>query len=242
MSRLTWLAAAIALAITLAGGALFLRAHSHSGVAPLPPRPSAKRPTLLLLTTLPIVFSEQFELDGGSPALIALESRYRVRPINVAQAPELARGRLLLMAHPLAQPAEALVELDRWVRAGGRVLLLADPLLEWPSDRPLGDLLRPPPMFADTGLLAHWGLSLTSPDARGPQTIEVDGRAVTTVSPGRLRSANRDCAIVSGGLIARCKIGRGRASIVADADILNVEDSRAPNLQMLLAELGRIER
>ena len=63
------------------------------------------------------------------------------------------------MAQPLAQPAEDLVALDDWVRGGGRVLLLADPMLEWPSKRPLGDPLRPPPMFMDTGLLAHWGLA-----------------------------------------------------------------------------------
>ena len=34
------------------------------------------------------------------------------------------------MAQPLAQTAENLVTLDTWVRRGGRVLLLADPLLE----------------------------------------------------------------------------------------------------------------
>ena len=72
------------------------------------------------------------------------------------------------MAHPLAQTAENLVALDAWVRGGGRVLLLADPMLEWPSKRPLGDPLRPPPMFMDTGLLAHWGLRLDAPDERGP--------------------------------------------------------------------------
>ena len=115
---------------------------------------------LLLLTSLPLMFGEDFSLqDSGSPALDALETRYRVVPISVTDPAELAKGRLLLMAHPLAQPAEDLVALDQWVRRGGRVLLLADPMLEWPSKRPLGDPLRPPPMFMDTGLLAHWGLA-----------------------------------------------------------------------------------
>ena len=113
---------------------------------------SGRRPTLLLLTSLPLVFGEQFSIKGGgSPALKALETRYRVVPISVADQAELARGRLLLMAHPRAQPAEDLVALDQWVRGGGRVLLLADPMLEWPSDRPLGDPLRPPPMFWTPG-------------------------------------------------------------------------------------------
>ena len=102
--------------------------------------------------------------------LQALRARYKVVPISVTDGAELAKGRLLLMAQPLAQTAENLVILDDWVRSGGRVLLLADPMLEWPSQRPLGDPLRPPPMFADTGLLAHWGLRLDAPDERGPAT------------------------------------------------------------------------
>src|SRR5438128_1273825 len=98
------------------------------------PRPPGQRPVLLLLTSLPIVFSEQFSLQGGgSPALDALRTRYRVVPISVADEAELKTGRLLLMAQPLAQPAEDLVALDQWVRGGGRVLLFADPMLEWPS-------------------------------------------------------------------------------------------------------------
>ena len=85
-------------------------------------------------------------------------------PISVTDGAELAKGRLLLMAQPQAQTPENLVTLDSWVRAGGKALLLADPMLEWPSERPLGDPLRPPPMFADTGLLGHWGLRLDAPD------------------------------------------------------------------------------
>src|ERR1044071_6406715 len=93
--------------------------------ASLPPRSPAHRPTLLLLTSLPLVFSEEFSLrDAGSPALKTLESRYRTVPISVSDPGELKKGRLLLMAHPLAQPAEDLVALDQWVRGGGRVLLL----------------------------------------------------------------------------------------------------------------------
>ncbi len=151
------------------------------------PRPAAKRPDLLLLTSLPLVFGEQFSLQGGgSPALKALDTRYRVVPISVTDPAELGKGRLLLMAHPLAQPAEDLVALDQWVRSGGRVLLLADPMLEWPSSRPLGDPLRPPPMFMDTGLLAHWGLRLDAPDERGAKAEKLGGYDVLTVSPGSL--------------------------------------------------------
>ena len=152
---------AVAIGLAQLGYALFNR-------APLPPR---QRPTLLLLTSLPLIFGEDFSIDGrGSPAARALQSRYRVLPISVTNPAELAKGRVLLMAQPIAQPAEDLVALDAWVRDGGRLLLLADPMLEWPSKRPLGDPLRPPAMFMDTGLLGHWGLRLDAPGRRGPAT------------------------------------------------------------------------
>jgi hypothetical protein len=209
----------------------------------LPPRPANERPALLLLTSLPIVFGEQFSLgDGGSPALEALSKRYRVLPIGVASAEELARGRLLLMAHPAAQPPEDLVALDDWVRRGGRLLLLADPLLEWPSSRPLGDPLRPSPMFPDTGLLAHWGLRLDTPDRRGRQPLRLAGYEVVTESPGRL--AGR-CEIGQDALVAHCRIGQGRATIVADADLLDARrlgDGARHNLDALIAELAELER
>jgi len=147
----------------------------------------------------------------------------------------------MLMAQPQAQTAENLVALDDWVRRGGRVLLLADPMLEWPSKLPLGDRLRPPPMFADTGLLAHWGLRLDAPDERGPALRQLAGREIETVSPGALFGR---CAISGDRLVARCPIGKGGAVVVADADFLNIADIDGPtenNLPALLGELQRLE-
>ncbi|MEO7278054.1 MAG: hypothetical protein ABIW33_08530, partial [Sphingomicrobium sp.] len=203
------------------------------------------RPTLLLLTSLPLMFGEDFSLDGGgSPALTALQSRYKVVSISVASPPELARGQLLLMAQPLAQPAEDLVALDAWVRKGGRLVLLADPLLEWQGKRPLGDPLGPPPMFMDTGLLDHWGLRLDAPDRRGPVSMGKGDDRTVFISPGRLVSTNPDCVLSRASIVAECKVGQGRVTIIADADFLN-PDLAAPtarNLDALLSELKGLER
>ena len=205
------------------------------------------RPTLALLTSLPLIFGESFGLEGGgSPALRLLEEHYQVRPIGVADAGSLGRQRLLLMAHPRAQPAEVLVELDQWVRQGGRLLLLADPRLDWASQRPLGDKLRPPPAFADTGLLKHWGLALTGPYPEGPTTRDVGSRQILSSSPGKLASSG-ECKVEADGLIARCAIGKGRVAVIADADFLNVEGPAAldgptdNNLDLLIDELARLE-
>lgn len=229
-----------ALTLAAVAGAAVV-ASRQADVAPSPPLAASERPRLMLLTSLPIVFAESFGLEGGgSPALTALEKHYQVEPISVADAATLGGGGLLLMAQPLAQPAEALVELDRWVRSGGRVLLLADPLLEWPSERPLGDVLRPSTSFADTGLLRRWGLGLYLPDERGPKQQSIGPIDVMTVSPGTLEGK---CAVERGGLVARCAVGRGTVTVVADADFLNVEDLDGPadrNLEALVAELKKM--
>lgn len=233
-------------ALLIVGAALAAAAVAAAVVGrqprPLPARPVAERPALLLLTSLPLVFPEQFTLaGGGSHALTALGTRYKVVPISTTDPTELAKGRLLLMAHPPAQTAENLVALDGWVRRGGRVLLLADPMSEWPSDRPLGDPLRPSPMFMDTGLLVHWGLRLDAPDERGPSAGTLAGFGIVTDSPGALSGG---CEIGRDGLVAHCRVARGRATVVADADFLDAQrlgDRASRNLDALLAELGALE-
>lgn len=232
--------AAVAALVVLAAAAGMLLA-ARSAPRHKPDQESGK-PVLMLLTALPIVFPETFGLQGGGSAtLTALQTRYRVVSISVADAVSLKRGRLLFIAHAFAQPAEALVDLDAWVRSGGAVVLLADPMVEWESQRPLGDALRPPPMFADTGLLARWGLRLEAPDKRGPAERRIGTRRVLTVSPGALSGK---CAISADRLVARCRVGKGRATIIADADFLDIDRLDGPkdeNLWALLEELANIE-
>ncbi len=184
--------------------------------------PEQARPELFLLTALPLVWNEQFGLDQpGSPALKALEEAYRVLPVDLpSEVPE--RG-LLIAAQPRALPADELVKLDQWVRRGGRLVLLTDPLLEWASELPLGDPGRAPIAFPDTGLLQHWGLRLDAPDERGPRQLALGGQRVLTGSPGTLVQQGRACAVAADGLLAHCRLGKGRATIIADADFLNVD-------------------
>jgi hypothetical protein len=65
---------------------------------------------------------------------------------------------------------------------------------------------------------------------------------VVTLSPGALFGG---CDISADRLVAHCRIGKGAATIVADADLLDVKDlgERAGrNLDGLLSELARLER
>lgn len=245
-ARLRALGLLMIAAIAAAVIALWARQRAEQ---PLPERPASERPVLMLLTGLPLMFGDEFSLDGnGSPALAALQKRYRVKPISTGSAAEIKGAQMLLMAQPSAQRAEDLVAIDQWVRSGGRALVLADPALNWPSERQLGDPLRPPPMFADTGLLAHWGLRLDAPDVDGPQQLRLGRGEILTGSPGTLIATAPACEVEPSGLVARCRIGRGRATIIADADFLDIgrpEGLDGPtqnNLAALLGELTLLEQ
>ena len=75
MTRARWRVAAIA---GIVAAALAI-AVSRREPAELQLRPPGARPTLLLLTSLPLVLPEQFTIKGGgSPPLRAIETRYRV--------------------------------------------------------------------------------------------------------------------------------------------------------------------
>jgi hypothetical protein len=164
-----------------------------------------------------------------------------VRTIATTSPAELKGARLLLMAHPLAQPAEDLVALDAWVRKGGKLLLLADPLLEWPDSRPLGDPTRPPPMFMDTGLLKHWGLRLEPLTDRGDRVSTLAGRTMTTRSPGQFHG---NCKISPDRTVATCRMGKGAVMLVADADFLDWSRGEAgkQGATALIGALDSLER
>ncbi len=233
------------MAVTAALAALLLLAACGRPVADQPP--DEAKPELFLLTPLPIVWSESFGLDPqGSPVLAALERDYRMTAVDLpSQVPD---GALLLAAHPRALPAEELVTLDAWVRRGGRLLLLADPLLEWPSGLPVGDPRRPPVAFADTGLLQHWGLGLDAPEERGPRQVSLGSKPLLVASHGTLQpGGGGECGVGANGLIARCRLGEGRAVIIADADFLNlgpggVDGPTDGNLPALLSQLADLSR
>ena len=202
---------AIAAVLLLAG------CREPAGPEPLQDR----RPDLALLTSLPVAFAESFSLEPpNSPLLKALEQRFAVRPVDGPE--QLKAGGVLLAIQPQALTAERLVALDRWVREGGRLVLLADPSLTWESSRPLGDRFRPPISYPDTGLLRHWGLTLERETAPFAETVPQNlgqGISVEAASFGTLVAAKESgCRLSAGGKVARCRVGKGRVTVVADAD------------------------
>jgi hypothetical protein len=185
-------------------------------------RPAAARPDLILMTALPIVWGERGAFDPESrPAGVyrALQEEFRVRPVDALDAASLGGARLLLLAQPRWLAPAELASLDRWVRAGGRALILTDPELLWPSDLPLGDVRRPPPAGLLAPLLDHWGLTLSQSRIFFMRTQFDRGRLIYVGRPGRLRATSRHCT--ADGFRADCRIGQGRAVILADSDMMH---------------------
>jgi hypothetical protein len=186
------------------------------------------RPDLMLLTALPLVWGELGPLGPGSKPAASytmLEREFRIRPLDVLDEAGLRSGRLLLLAQPRALAPSELVALDTWVRQGGRVLILTDPALAWPSELPLGDSRRPPAIGLLPPLLEHWGLFLhgTGAEEAEDRRIRSGGRErrLTLLRPGRFEARSPDCAVSEEGRFARCRLGRGRALALADADLLH---------------------
>ena len=198
-------------------------------------RPAATRPPLLLMTGLPLVWGETGPFDPQSrpaAAYRALQEEFAVRPIDYFDAPTLAQGRLLLLAQPRSLEPRELVEVDAWVRRGGKVLILADPDLLWPSRLPPGDPRRPPEVSRLAPLLSHWGLALEPATERrlGVEHLDDRGtvRRLALAAPGRFVAAGASCRVGRREFLAVCAIGRGRVWLVADADLLRDDLWTAP--------------
>lgn len=172
------------------------------------------RPLLAVVTALPLFWAEAGQ--GGpvdSPIVAVLRTRFTVRPIDDPAMLATSGARRLLLAQPRALTPAQLVAIDHWVRAGGTALVLADPLLRWPSDLPLGDRRRASPTSLLGPLLAHWGLTIGSADSAEIRHFLPDGRLVTLsgageAQPGDIRPVRR-------------RIGKGTVLLVEDADLLD---------------------
>lgn len=197
---------------------------------------SADRPAVGVNSALPLygrTDSAQADLvrDAAhrSPLWQVMEPRFDLRPLDRLDEESLAPLKRLLLAQPRLFAPEELVALDDWVRRGGHALILADPLLHWADPRPLGDRGRAPLTSLLDPLLIHWGLRLDpAPDhaAGDPPTRRIlsNGAMLQMAGSSRFAVIGRSdaaCRFEEAGLIARCKIGKGRALLVADADWVN---------------------
>ncbi|PNU01886.1 DUF4350 domain-containing protein [Novosphingobium guangzhouense] len=195
-----------------------------------------------LYSSLPIAWKEAADIRGlladeGAPhwAMDALQQRGRVVPLDTLAdahgALPLPKRAMLVLAQPRPLTAQENVALDAWVRAGGRVLLFADPMLTSHSLFSPGDPRRPQDIVMLSPILGRWGLELQFDDAQGAGERLEDGIPVNL--PGHFASLGNSgdasgkagdvvaqCRIEASGLLARCRSGKGLILAVADAALL----------------------
>lgn len=212
------------------------------------PTPVDDRPAVDVLTSLPLFWGEggvDDILSGAarrSPLLGALEKSWTLRPMDVARRKELSQVERLLLIQPQALSPTENFEIDRWVRRGGKVLILVDPDLRWPSALPQGDARRPPTTSMLSPLLRHWGVELLAPTGLSPVAEPIEGISVVFDSPGSWDTKTEACERQSPRIV-RCSIGKGEAVMVSDVDFANpawaatTNDRNFEALSALMAKL-----
>lgn len=222
----------------------------------------AQRPRVAVLTALPIGApaapvwqvgpAHAGNGEAGDPLAMLLARATRERRLVSVDAAVLADSDVLLLAHPPALDPAQLVAIDSWVRGGGRAVVLADGLSSWPPSWPLGDPRNPPVTSLLGPLLAHWGVELAAPEglSESHTGLRDSGQRLEMLSAGRFHGRDSQCLLRAQGLIAECRIGRGHALLVADADMLAAPlwagpggsasslDWRSGNMLWLLDKLG----
>ncbi len=205
--------------------------------------------------TIPIYWGE---VEGGFAALIngdihahwaraQLEQHFELRPLDYLTAEALAPFRFLMMAQPRGLTPEENVALDEWVRAGGRLLLFADPAMTGHSHYPLGDRRRPQDTALLSPILVHWGLELLydADQPHEPVLREFAGEGGSAQIPvmlaGQFAQGESDtqCTLHAAEILAFCAIGSGQAAILADAAMLD-HDGPWPGAANALALLAKL--
>lgn len=230
------LGAALLLALTP-----FASACGASDSAAHEAEPARKeRAALGLFTTLPLLWGENADfgamLDNSAapdPARVAIEAHYRLEPLDLLDEAALAGLDRLLLVQPRILSGGENVALDNWVRAGGHALVFADPLLTRHTIFPIGDKRRPQDIALLSPILARWGLELVEPEeGRQRRSAAVLGQEVALDHAGTLalkaHDAPAECTLESDALVARCVVGKGRVTVVADAAMFDELESGSP--------------
>lgn len=191
-----------------------------------------------ILTSLPLFAPETLSIEDAIGANAGL---YAPHPLGdhwrLSLSPTVfddplaalaAKPDLLILAQARPLSPLHLAEFDTWVRQGGKALIFADPALFWPSIFPIGDKRRPEGATLLSPLFRHWGLEQRIDDDQPEGAWSLKGHApeIVVVQSGyfiNLDDQEADCQLGYQAMVAQCTIGKGKAILVADADMLQAD-------------------
>ncbi|OGS49196.1 MAG: hypothetical protein A3J40_04185 [Erythrobacter sp. RIFCSPHIGHO2_12_FULL_63_10] len=233
-------------ALLLAGSLLWLwSAQKEAG----------SRTQVALMTSLPIYWS-----DGADVTLLAsgqgelpwvretLEARYRLKPVDTlgaaGQGDPLAGIDRLMVVQPRALSPQDNVALDQWVNDGGHLFMALDPLLTGQYSVPLGDSRHPAAVGLVPPVIARWGMDLRFDEAQPFAVRELDGMgiAIPVAMAGEIHplpGAGKACQIAESGILASCKVGKGRVTILADAALFEFPEGEGKHRDVLTQLVAR---
>ena len=234
---------------------LAIAATALAAWALIAPDRAAPRTPIALFTSLPLLWAEAPDVatmlrpEGAMHwARAALERGHDLVPLDSLETLGTRSPPLLLMAQPRPLSPQENVALDAWVRDGGRVLLFADPALTQDSAFALGDKRRPQDTVLLSPILTRWGLRLTFDEDQplGERTIVIAARRLPLNLPGRrVAVPGGACRSGADGAMARCRIGEGAVTVIADAALFErqeQEETVAPRRDVLLALVEQASR
>jgi hypothetical protein len=224
---------------------------------------SADRPVLGLMTSLPLYWPDDAAFADIAAGRAAppwqrrqIETRYRIVPLDtLSPVPALSPdqpdsdplaglARLAVIQPRGLSPADN-VALDQWVRAGGQLLLVLDPVLTVDYAAPLGDPRRPVDSALIPPVVARWGLEIAFSEDRDagaePGSAALPGGgAVPLAYPGTITltpGGARNC-VRTGPALATCRIGKGQVTLLADAALFEHPELAGAQGETLLALLA----
>ncbi|MGB3472895.1 MAG: hypothetical protein WBA51_18920 [Erythrobacter sp.] len=216
--------------------------HAHTSTqASLPDLPRGDEP-LALMTSLPLYWPLEADMMaiafGTAPqpwSRPLIEQRFALAPLDTLSpiAPLGGKGegtdplagvkRLAIIQPRGLSPADN-VALDDWVRAGGEALLVLDPALTGHYDVALTDPRHPTIGALIPPVVARWGLEVTFDPDQNEELgfVDLGGADLPVHIGGALQQAAgapNDCTISKAAVLARCTVGKGSVTVMADAAI-----------------------
>jgi hypothetical protein len=215
-----------------------------------------------LMSSLPLYWPLAADMDalaaGTAPVpwqRLAMGLDYAVEPLDTLSpipglspdAPEtdpLAGLARLAVIQPRGLSPADNVALDAWVRAGGRLLMVLDPALTGDYDLPLGDPRRPVDSAPIPAVVARWGLAVRFDDGQpaGVREAPLGEVAVPLVLAGEVvpdDAGAGTCAVLGGGAAARCRVGKGHVTLIADAAVFEHPELAGEGGAVLRAVLAK---
>ncbi|MEL6878855.1 MAG: hypothetical protein AAGL68_12280 [Pseudomonadota bacterium] len=201
-------------------------------------------PPLGLMTSLPIYWplgADLSDLASGGEAhtwqRAAIERCFTLVPLDTLSAipalsptdadiDPLAGLERMAVIQPRGLSPQDNVALDDWVRDGGDLLIALDPALTGEYDLALGDPRLPTMSALIPPVIERWGLGVSFDEGQELTVIEEDlGYAqIPLALPGFLATTSDNCTLAAQGAVAKCAIGKGQVTVIADAALFEHQE------------------